>query len=269
MDVIMSTRKNCRIALLVFMIIGGAATAFAQEPGSNAPGGFTDWFSRWQPENRWLVGIYGGYSRNTLFTGGAEQVMYFTANEPGNGWTIGLPVRFNIFTWLAVQAEATFITKNYTIRQTCNVGREFDLYDSHINSFVNFPLMLHFRVRVMESPLSLFANAGGYMGVWAASRRQGRVWSLTTTDGVHSYNERRTFDNRFDNRFDAGLLFGMGAQYDFRAISIFAEWRYNYGLTDLRKNMQRNQIPNINDTWTIHAGVLLNANTLNALRRQQ
>jgi len=251
--------KNKLFYIAVLVFVCGAAAGFAQEPG----------VSRWQPENRWLAGLYAGYARNTLFTGGAEHIMYFMVNEPGNGFTIGIPVRFNIFTWLAVQAEATFITKNYTMRQIGWGGRGLNLYDQHTNSFVNFPLMLHFSLQVMESPLSLFANAGGSMGVWAASRRQGKAVSFSTPDGVHVYDERRAFDHRFDNRFDAGLLLGLGVQYDLRALILFAEWRYSHGLTDLRKNMQRNQVPNINDTWTIHAGVLLNAGTLNAFRRPQ
>jgi len=250
------TKRFCLIAALV--VINGAAAVSAQEP---------DLFSRWHTEDRWFVGIYAGYAHNTLFMGGAENIMYFTANEPGHGWTIGIPVRFQIFTWLAFQAEATFITKNYTIRQTSAIGRDLNLHDQHTNSFINIPFMLHFNMQILESPLSFFINGGGYMGVWVASHRQGRA--LTLNDTVHVYDEYHTFNNRFDNRFDAGLLVGLGLQYRLNFLNIFVEWRYNYGRTDLRKSVQRNQVPNINDTWTIHAGVLLNTQALNAFRRQR
>jgi hypothetical protein len=59
---------------------------------------------------------------------------------------------------------------------------------------------------------------------------------------------------------------GLGVQYNFKPVSVFIEGRYNYGLTDLHKQMQTNQIPYINDTWTVNAGVLFNANIFNVFR---
>jgi hypothetical protein len=256
-------KKLCGAVFLFFAFIAGAGTVFAQETER------TDWLSRWRPENRWYMGIYAGYARNTLYMGGAETLEYLKTYEPGNGWTIGLPARYRIFTWLAVQAEPTFITRNYTVRQNGALGEKLNIYDDHTNSFVDFPLMVHFELPVMESAFSLFANTGAYLGVWAASRRQGREVILPgkLEYAAADYDEYYEFDGRYDNRFNAGLLLGLGVQYNFKPVSVFLEWRYNYGLTDLHKQIQLNQIPYMNDTWTINTGVMFNANIFDVFRR--
>jgi hypothetical protein len=171
-----------------------------------------------------------------------------------------------------VQLEPVFLTKNYTVRQTGEYAGELNLYDEYTNSFVDFPLMLHFELPLMRSGVSLFASGGGYLGFWAASQRKGRAITQTTDTigGIYAvdYDEDYAFDEADDNRFDAGLLLGLGVQYDFKPASVFVEWRYNYSLTDLHKPMQRNQVPYMNDTWTIHAGVLFNSNIFTAIKRR-
>jgi hypothetical protein len=172
-----------------------------------------------------------------------------------------------------VQVEPAFITKNYTMRQTGEYAGALNLYDQYTNSFVDFPLMLHVELLLMRSGVSLFANGGGYVGVWAASHRKGRAITSTTVqtlaDRAVDYDEDYAFDEAYDNRFDAGLLIGLGIQYDFKPVSVFVEWRYNYGLSDLHKQMQRNQVPYMNDTWTIHAGVLFNSNIVKHPRQSR
>lgn len=210
----------------------------------------------WRPQRRWSIGLSGGFAYNTLYTGGLDKVEPFKEYEPGWGWTLGLPVRFYLFNWLAAQVEPSFITKNYRVGQT---GIWSDLYDEYSNSFVDLPLLLHFRLEAPRTGLSLFANGGGFLGLWAASRRSGRAQTITGGGGyTDAYSEDYAFDSRYDNRFDGGLLLGLGVQYDINRVSIFAEGRFAYSLTDLHQTVQRNQMPYMNDTWTIQAGVLFN-----------
>jgi hypothetical protein len=260
------------LVLALFALMAGAV--FAEVPDAAAPHGpeRSGALARWRPENRWFIGIYGGYTNNTLYTGGAEHLEYFKKYEAGHGLTIALPLRFFVFNWAAVQAEPAFIAKNYTVRQTGEYAGALNLYDEYTNSFVDFPLMLHFELPVMQSGVSVFANGGGYAGFWAASHRKGRAITMTAVqtlaDWAVDYDEYYAFDERYDNRFDAGLLLGLGVQYDFKPVSVFVEWRYNYSLTDLHKQMQRNQVPSMNDTWTVHAGVLFNSNIFNVFKRR-
>jgi hypothetical protein len=197
--------------------------------------------------------------------GGGDKIEYFKEYRAGHGWTVGIPVRYQIFTWLGVQVEPTFITKNYSMHQT---GAHNKLYDEYTNSFVDFPILLHFKLNIMNTGLSLFANGGGFLGFWAAAHQKGKVFTNTGGGGGTSdYEEDHAFDDRYDNRFDGGLLVGLGVQYDLKPVSFYIEGRYNYSLTDLHKQMQRNQIPYMNDTWTVQAGVLFNSGIFGIFRK--
>jgi hypothetical protein len=237
----------------------------AEKTGAGQAG---NWCSGWKTDTRWYIGVYAGYANNTVYMGGGDKIEYFKEYRAGHGWTIGIPVRYQIFTWLGVQVEPTFITKNYSMHQT---GAHSKLYDEFTNSFVDFPILLHFKLNIMNTGLSLFANGGWFLGVFANAHRRGKALAMTSAENpgdliYHDYNEDYTFDDRYDSRFDGGLLGGLGVQYDLKPVSFYIEWRYNYSLSDLHKQMQRNQTPYMNDTWTIHAGVLFNYRILDIFK---
>jgi hypothetical protein len=239
-----------RLLLIVLMGVIFGALGFAQTEKIG------DWFSAQRPDKRWYIGVYGGYAHNTIYMGGGDKLEYFKEYQPGHGWTIGVPVRYHFFNWLAVQGEPAFITKNYRTQRT---GEYAALYDEYTNSFIDFPLFLHFKFPVLNTGLTFFVNGGGFLGFWAASHWQGNGIALIGGGAIAYYEADHAFDSQYDNRFDGGLLLGLGVQYDLKPVSFFVEWRYNYSVTDLHQEVQRNQTPYMNDTWTIHAGVLFNA----------
>jgi hypothetical protein len=249
--------KRLALIALAGLILGELGFAQTEETD--------DWLSSWRQDRRWYIGIYGGYAQNTLYRGGGEKLEYFTEYRAGHGWTIGIPMRFHIFHWLAVQAEPAVITKNYTVNRT---GEYAGFYDEYTNSFIDFPMLLHFKLPVLHTGLSLYANGGGFLGFWATSHRKGKLLTPIGGGSIGTYDEDYTFDSRYDNRFDAGLILGLGVQYDLKPVSFFTEWRHHYSLTDLHQATQRSQTPYMNDTWTIQAGVLFNVDHLfNSFRR--
>jgi hypothetical protein len=119
--------------------------------------------------------------------------------------------------------------------------------------------------------LRVFANGGGWIGVWALSHEKGQVLNDTLYPSYltidvsalgnpsTSFDHKRDFNSRTDNRFDGGLMFGAGLQYDIKYISFFAEWRYDYSLTDMVKKYEKyDHVPYMNTTWTISGGILVN-----------
>jgi hypothetical protein len=251
-----------------------ASPAFAQdgdgggnESGDNAkPSWVNAWFNLKMPEHPWYFGISGGWTYNTLYMGGAENYRPTQKWEGANGWTIALSARYQIFNWLAVQAEPSYIAKNYAFKWT---GRlEGQAYDNITNGFVELPLLANFSAGwgAGSGRIRVFANAGVFIGVWAHSRGQGvepsqgnTYWLYGTSDSFFTYDTAIEFDERRDNRFDGGLLFGAGVQYDIKAFSVFAECRYSYSLSDLQKKYQTvDFVPQMNDTWIVQVGVLFN-----------
>ncbi|GMO37566.1 MAG: hypothetical protein Ta2F_13810 [Termitinemataceae bacterium] len=236
------------------------------------------------PTQHLYIGLYAGYANNNLY--GSEAIEdyynYFggiikTKYKSGNGWTIGIPIRYKFFSWLSLQAEPTFITKNYSYKRSTKgltadkmwVDRMIGgTYQNTTNSFVDFPIMINISARIVNPKLRMFVNAGGFFGVWAASKVEGKLNSVDSNpydpakygNRYAEYDEYLQFDKKRDNLFDAGLLVGLGMEYSFKVCTIFAEWRYNYSLTDLQKKYDTvEMVPNMNDTWTMQAGILFNS----------
>jgi hypothetical protein len=233
------------------------APAYADAQTENGSGG-NQWFSLKPVEHPWYFGVYGGYANNTLYQGGAENSRPGKTYESGYGWTIGVPVRFQIFDWLAVQAEPVFITKNYGYYSPV-FGTDY--FNQTTNSFVDFPVLVNLSVPLPGiNGLRLFVNGGFFLGVWVTSHENGRTLSLSDPRGAYyEYDEDYEFDERRDSRFDGGLTAGAGVQYEFRWFGVFAEWRYNYSLSDLQKPYQKQDFsPLMNDTWTVQLGIMIN-----------
>jgi hypothetical protein len=237
-------------------------------------GSFTSWFSVRFPAHPWYIGAYGGYTHNTLYMGGAENARLYKSYSPGSGWTAGIFGRYQLFNWLGFQAGASWITKAYSWERT-GAYANFPDCNAFTNSFVDFPLLINLSVRVPntgsdDDGLRAFINGGGWLGVWVLSIEKGKISNRSNYQSylthpeviretlVDSFNGRRSFDTQRDNRFDGGLIIGAGLQYDIKYVSIFAEWRYEYSLTDMAKNYEKEAyVPNMNDTWTLRAGILI------------
>jgi hypothetical protein len=213
----------------------------------------------------WYFGISGGYTNNQLYTSTANRA--FTTYENGDGFAAAIPVRYQVNSWFALQAEFQFVQKNYVWERTGPFSR---IYSEVTNSFIDFPLMAQFSFGGQK--LRGFVNAGGFLGVWVDSRRKGteRTTSVDywNPDEIYyyDYDEKMDFDTRRDNRFDAGLLLGGGVQYALKPCTFFIEGRYNFGLTDLQKKYAYEMVPRINDTFVIQCGVIFNHNLIQSFK---
>jgi hypothetical protein len=219
-----------------------------------------------QDQSPWYIGFAGGYTNNSLYTSTLNRS--FTAYENGHGFEFALPVRFRFLPWLAVQAEIQYVQKNYTWKRTESYN---GYYADYTNQFLDFPLMAHFSLGGQR--LRGFFNAGGYLGVWLSSGRKGVQRGVHPGEGGIvgiindiDFNGKVEFDSSRDNRFDAGILAGLGVEYNFDTFCLFVEGTFNYGLTDLQKKYMGGLVPRINDTWVVRMGVLFNGNILNVFK---
>src|SRR5947208_2300621 len=88
---------------------------------------------------QWSIGLEGGYTRNYLQTNNANRD--FTNYSPRNGFSIGIPVQYDITNWFAVAADPSYIQKNYMQqRSTYYAGT----YQTSTNTYLQLPLMAHF-----------------------------------------------------------------------------------------------------------------------------
>ncbi|MCW3462858.1 porin family protein [Chitinophaga nivalis] len=218
------------------------------------------------------VGVSGGYTNNYLRTSTGYRT--FTKYDNRSGFVIGIPVRYHVNNWLAIQADPSYIQKNYEIKRT----HFYDgIYQRNTISYIQLPLMAHFSFGGKK--LKGFLNAGGYAGYWAGGRIKGvmanvfnsgpdipageQIYKYLQFNQAYEYNEKYEFDSRRDRRIELGLVGGIGVEYlladKFR---FFVEGRYYYGLSDQQKNYMVNQIPRYNDTYVLQAGCLFSVRNL-------
>jgi hypothetical protein len=247
-----------KYAACFFAVLLAFGSLEAQETASGPP-------ADTQKPVHWYVGLSGGYTNNWLYTSTGNRAL--TEYNDGPGFEISVPVRYRFASWFALQAEIQYIQKNYIWNRTEQYGR---IYTKNINSFIDIPLMAHFSFGGPR--LRGFLNAGGYIGFWAAGRRKGtereytvNVFDIDNSSFYYDFKEKYEFNKTRDNRFDAGLLAGIGMQYELEPCVIFIEGRFNYGLTDLQKDYQYGLIPRINDTVAVQIGVLFNQKMLTML----
>jgi hypothetical protein len=108
----------------------------------------------------------------------------------------------------------------------------------------------------------LFLNLGGFLGGWVYGKEsgEGQTYGNNVANHTASYSSRYEFDSDRDNRFDGGLLVGFGIEAKIADVSLFAEGRYQYSMSDLQKPYQKvTYVAQHNSTWQIRAGVIINA----------
>ncbi|MDD3108674.1 MAG: porin family protein [Alistipes sp.] len=202
---------------------------------------------------QWSVGVSGGYTYNKLTT--SSDYKYDLRYKARGGWSIAVPVQYRFFDWLAVQAELSYLQKNY--HQYRGASHFSSIYCNVRNSYLQIPLMAQFSFG--SERVRGFLNAGGYMGFWLRSRAQGvgLSWDIThEMEDNKPYSSNVEFDSRRDRRVELGALVGLGVQYNLSPqIHLQAEARYLYALTDMQKNNMLFQFPRYNNTFVTQIGI--------------
>lgn len=191
-------------------------------------------------------------------TGYAYDMRY----EERGGFTVGIPVQYDFFDWLGVRAEVSFVQKGHKMHRT-NIWNK--LHTDTRNNYLHVPVMARFsfggqRVRG-------FLNAGGYIGGWLSSHREGLTFrwfgdeseddvnGWITPGNSYEFDEKVPFDSRRDNRFEAGLAGGIGVACRVAPrVEVEVEGRCYYALTDMQKAYMKFQTPRYNTTFVIQAG---------------
>ena len=212
---------------------------------------------------QWRAGIQTGYTHNWLYT---ENGYFYTRTyQPRGGFSIGAPVQYEFEDWFALQAEVSYIQKNYRMQRT-----EFfsPLFENMTNHYLSVPVFAHFSFG--GDDLRGFFNAGFYAGGWLASNRKGAAQTsfgydyyvsmaenISDLTELYYYDEKYGFNSTRDNRFEAGAMIGAGLQYEINdLLTVLAECRYYYSLTDMQKNYMKMQVPRYLNTMLFQIGIL-------------
>ncbi len=206
------------------------------------------------------IGVQGGVTFNKLET--SSSFAYDRQYDNRTSFTVGIPVRYEFTDWFALQAEVNYLQKNYGMHRT--YVYEKNRYN-YTNDFIDIPVLARFSFG--GEKLRGYTLVGGYIGGWVSSRVRGvqqyYFASYDAPDNILEINDIMQFDSRRDNRFDAGLIAGLGLQWQVcELIEIFAEGRYYYGLTDMQKDYMQKQVPRYNSTLAVQIGVMFTISNL-------
>lgn len=208
---------------------------------------------------QWKIGIEGGVAHNTLLI--SKSYDYDRHYTGGTNGIIGVPVRYDFNDWFGLQAEVSYLAKDYSMYRSDIYG---DNYYDYTNSYINIPVFARFSFG--GSKLRGYVLAGGFLGTWLESYVEGNQRRYFQQDdesyGNYHFDEKVPFDSRRDNRFDAGLSGAIGAEYQFaKRFSVFAEGRYLYSLTDMQKDYMMRQPSKHNSTFAFQVGFMYTITT--------
>ncbi len=199
------------------------------------------------------VGVSAGYAKNTI---DADPGYYYNREYLSrDGYAIAVPVKYAFNDWFALQGELGYTTKNYAWQREIPYFAMSE-YEEYTNGYLQIPIMAH--LNFGNERIRGFVNLGAYMGAWLNGYVEGQLCEISYMTLV-DVEQKYEFNSQRDNRFDGGLVAGLGAQYNVSPlVSIFAEARLVYALSDTQKNYMIDQYHRYNTTSIIQVGVLYN-----------
>lgn len=172
-------------------------------------------------------------------------------------FSLSVPVRYTVNDWLSIEADPGLIQKGYQQTRYREYVENWGF--SVRNYFLQLPIYTHFTFG--GSRLRGFLNTGVFAGYWFKSHISGRqLGYFDEVDGfepLRSYDEDVEFDSRRDRRIEAGLMAGIGLEYNItKQLQVGCELRYLYSLTDIQKNYMIGQFHRYNSTLTPTVGLM-------------
>jgi len=203
------------------------------------------------------VGLEGGYTYNNLHT---NTLPISTVSNGQGGFSIGIPLIYDLPHHLAISATPHFLQKGYSLDRT---GAFAGYYETYKNSYIQLPVSL--QASLTYKKWQGFINAGVYAAYWITGRVQGVTPGILNIDSSYftpsAYNEKYTFDNTRDRRMEFGWTAGAGISY---ALTEKYAWRigvsYAQALTDQQKNYMERQSARFNRTFLFTTGILVHLN---------
>ncbi len=208
---------------------------------------------------QWKAGVEGGVVLNTMLV--SKCYDYDRHYTGGTNGIIGIPVRYDFRDWFGLQAEVSYLTKDYSMyRSDIYKGN----YYSYTNSYINIPIYARFSFGGPK--VRGYLLAGGFLGAWLDSYVEGYQMRYFLTEdfsySAYHFDEKVPFDSRRDNRFDAGVSGAIGVEYQFaKRFSAFVEGRYLYSLTDMQKEYMLKQPTKHNSTFAFQVGFMYTITT--------
>jgi len=202
-----------------------------------------------------IFGVEGGFSYNRFHTNIDNRPS--TVLEARAGFSLALPVRYRIRSWLYATIAPGVVQKGYSMSRTDSLSGE---YDRHTNTYWQLPIGVGF-VRELGR-LRIDLDLGVYGGYWLYGWVKGSTADIFggTSNGssqqfsLTSYDKRYVFNSQRDRRWEEGWWVAPGLQY-----RLDDRWRLLTGVRYFQSLSSQNKapissIPAYNRTWVFYIG---------------
>jgi hypothetical protein len=202
------------------------------------------------------LGVEGGLSYNSYHTNISNRVS--TRLDGHVGYTVAVPLRYQVSSWLSIIAAPGLVQKGYSMRRTDSLSGE---YDEHINTYLQLPIGVGAACRRGRWHVGM--DLGLYMGYWLGGRVKGRTADVFGSTGGNSeqyplvaYDQAYSFNSQRDLRWEEGWWIGPSVQYHVTpSWSLIADGKFYQSLTRQEK-ASVSPIPAYNRTWLFSIGGL-------------
>ena len=206
------------------------------------------------------IGLSSGYAYSAINT----DTGYKTGQSylPGHGFTVSVPVIFQLHDSIGIETGIEFLQKNFTsgyLSATLNEVNE--TYEKSINSYIELPLAIS--LTLSHDSLAASFSSGIYCGLWLTSYREGKALgssiSLDDKEGYFGYySGYHEFNERYDSRYGFGLLFRSSLEYRLDRTVLMLRLSYRLGITDMRKGQKYFSSEMRNNALTAEVGIMYN-----------
>lgn len=201
------------------------------------------------------IGVEGGLSYNSYHTNIANRGA--TELTGKTGFSVVLPLRYRMCSWLYVVASPGLVQKGYSMNRTDSLSGE---YDQHINVYIQLPIGVSFSHDWGRLRVGL--DLGLYAGYWLHGRVKGNtadIFGSTGASGLEQfqltgYDESYPFNTQRDNRWELGWWLGPALQYRLTGAWWLTAGAHYYGAFTSQEKAPVSPIPAYNRTWIFSIG---------------
>ena len=212
---------------------------------------------------QWRVGFQAGYTHNSLTT--ESGYFYDRRYVALGGFTAGVPVQYVFNDWLAVQAEVSYVQKNYGMRRS---GFYDALREDRTNHYLSVPLFARFSfvgqncaVFWMRDFMPAAGWPAGVRGQRSRFLRRTRRKTICPALATRQVCMRMTRNMRLIHVATTVSREAHWWAWGWSIVSLpyglsWPSAAYHHSLTDMQKDYMRDRVPRYLNTFLFQVGVL-------------
>lgn len=199
---------------------------------------------------QWAIGIKGGWTCTSPDRSIAGRIDETYSRL--SGFDAGFQTRCEFNDWIALRADLSYMKRSH--RMDRNLNYLDPVFTEYRNDYLMLPVMADFSFG--GEALRGHLLCGGFAGYWLQSRIKGTTyWMTDYYVFFDDFNQKREFNSE-DQRFTAGLVGGVGLNWDITDhVGLNLDALYYYDLVSYRKSYAHLSDPRYLNTLSIDLGV--------------